>query len=96
MSRAKRYFVSASEVAAYIYCAESWRLRHGLGLGGHGQGRLRQGEVEHAHWQDIERSTRRRRRLVLPDKLVSSYSICSVKKRGCQLLCGWDDVAGGQ
>ena len=27
-----RELVTATEVASFVYCAESWRLEHGLGL----------------------------------------------------------------
>ena len=71
MTRNTRQWVSASEVAAYVYCAESWRRGHGLGLRVQGQGRLRRGEQEHARWQRKERLTRWQMRLALGMMLVA-------------------------
>ena len=71
MTRNTRQWVSASEVAAYVYCTESWRLGHGLGLRVQGQGRLRRGEREHARWQWAECSTRWQMRLAVGLILVA-------------------------
>jgi hypothetical protein len=52
-------WVSASEIADYAYCAESWRLAHGLGLENCETARLQQGITAHAAWQGAARSSSR-------------------------------------
>jgi hypothetical protein len=52
-------WVSASQVAAYAYCAESWRLEHGLGLPSHHTRQREQGIAEHTAWQGVERMSTR-------------------------------------
>lgn len=44
MSRA----VTASEVAAWAYCPEQWRLQYGLGLKPENQGAIEAGNRHHA------------------------------------------------
>jgi hypothetical protein len=56
-------WVSATQVAAYAYCAESWRLAHGLGLPSRHTRQRQQGIAAHADWQDMERTSSRVRRL---------------------------------
>ena len=60
-------WITASEIAAYAYCAESWRLAHGLSLQSRHVVRMEQGIAEHAAWQDAARATSRgaRRGVVL-------------------------------
>jgi hypothetical protein len=36
--------VSASEIAAFVFCPEAWRLEHGLGLGAENRAALEAGE----------------------------------------------------
>ena len=51
----KRDWISATEVASYAYCPESWRLEYGLKLeSGNEQARTR-GERVHERWQRTER-----------------------------------------
>ena len=50
-------WVSASEIAAYAYCPESWRLAHGLGLESRHAPRLKQGIKAHEAWQDVARTS---------------------------------------
>jgi hypothetical protein len=56
-------WITASEIAAYAYCAESWRLAHGLGLQSGHAARMEQGIAEHAAWQDTARVSSRGARL---------------------------------
>jgi hypothetical protein len=56
---ASEAWVSASEIAAYAYCPESWRLAHGLGLESRHAARRQQGIEEHAAWQDVARTSSR-------------------------------------
>jgi hypothetical protein len=49
--------VTASELAAYAYCPEQWRLEHGLKrLSGNVTARA-QGTEDHTAWQTVERTT---------------------------------------
>jgi hypothetical protein len=49
--------VTASEIAAYAYCPEQWRLEHGLKLsGGHVTARAQVTE-EHTAWHRVEHTT---------------------------------------
>jgi hypothetical protein len=41
--------VSASEIAAYVYCPEQWRLEHGLGLEPGNRAALDAGKQHHEH-----------------------------------------------
>ncbi len=50
-------FVSATEVASYVYCQESWRLTHVVKQPSGNVVRMAQGEKQHVEWQDVERST---------------------------------------
>ena len=52
-------WVSASEIAAYAYCPESWRLEHGRGLESRHAARRQQGIEEHAAWQSVARTSSR-------------------------------------
>ena len=52
-------WISASQIAAYAYCAESWRLAHGLGLQSRHALRLEQGIAEHTAWQGVTRTSPR-------------------------------------
>jgi len=52
-------WITASEIAAYAYCAESWRLAHGLGLQSRHAPRMEQGLAEHAAWQEVARTSSR-------------------------------------
>ena len=52
-------WITASEIAAYAYYAESWRLAHGLGLQSRHAPRMEQGIAEHATWQDTARASSR-------------------------------------
>ena len=56
-------WISASQIAAYAYCAESWRLAHGLGLQSRHAPRMEQGIAEHAAWQEVARTSSRSARL---------------------------------
>ena len=56
-------WITASEIAAYAYCAESWRLAHGLGLQSRHAPRMEQGLAEHAAWQEVARTSSRSARL---------------------------------
>ena len=56
-------WITASEIAAYAYCAESWRLAHGLGLQSRHAPRMGQGIAEHAAWQEVARTSSRSARL---------------------------------
>ena len=56
-------WITASEIAAYAYCAESWRLAHGLGLQNRHVTRMEQGIAEHAAWQNTARVSSRSVRL---------------------------------
>ena len=56
-------WITASQIAAYAYCAESWRLAHGLGLQSRHAPRMEQGIAEHAAWQDAARASSRGARL---------------------------------
>lgn len=49
--------VSATEVASYVYCQESWRLTHVLKQPSGNGLRMKQGEKQHVEWQKVERST---------------------------------------
>ena len=51
--------MSASEIAAYAYCPESWRLAHGLGLESREAARLQQGITAHDAWQGAARTSSR-------------------------------------
>ena len=51
--------VSASQIAAYTYCPESWRLAHGLGLQSRHAPRMAQGIAAHAAWQGVARTSTR-------------------------------------
>ena len=60
-------WITASEIAAYAYCAESWRLAYGFGLQSRHEPRMEQGIAEHAAWQEAARTSSRsaRRGIVL-------------------------------
>ncbi len=47
--------VTASEVAAFVYCPEAWRLEHGLGLEAGNREALEAGERHHAGKAAAER-----------------------------------------
>lgn len=48
-------WISATEVASFVYCPESWRLQHGLKLKPGNQAALRKGEKRHERWQRTEK-----------------------------------------
>ena len=48
-------WISATEVATFVYCPEAWRLRHGLKLKSANQPALKAGENRHERWQKIEK-----------------------------------------
>ncbi len=50
-------WVTASEIATYTYCQESWRLTHGLKIPPGNMRALKHGTAEHAAWQKVERFT---------------------------------------
>lgn len=50
-------WVTASEVATYAYCQESWRLTHGLKIPPGNIQALKHGTAKHAAWQKVERFT---------------------------------------
>ena len=54
-ANASEAWVSASEIAAYAYCPDAWRLAHGLGLESRQASRLKQGIKAHEVWQDAAR-----------------------------------------
>jgi hypothetical protein len=60
-------WITASQIASYAYCAESWRLAHGLGLQSRHAVRMEQGIAEHAAWQETAHTASRgsRRGIVL-------------------------------
>jgi hypothetical protein len=58
-AEASQAWVSASEIADYAYCPESWRLAHGLGLESGEAARLQQGIQAHAAWQGAARTSSR-------------------------------------
>jgi hypothetical protein len=47
--------VTASEVASYVYCAEAWRLEHGLGLKPGNRAALEAGRRHHRRKAAAER-----------------------------------------
>lgn len=53
----KEWLVSATEIASYVYCQESWRLTHVLKQPSGNAARMMQGETQHDEWQQVERST---------------------------------------
>jgi hypothetical protein len=54
---ASEAWVSASEIATYAYCPESWRLAHGLGLESRHAALRQQGIEERAAWQGVARTS---------------------------------------
>jgi hypothetical protein len=50
-------WVTASEIATYMYCQESWRLTHGLKIPPGNIPALKHGTAKHAAWQKVERFT---------------------------------------
>ena len=57
--RAPGGWITASQVAAYAYCAESWRLEHGLGRESRHAPLMQQGIAAHDAWQGTERASAR-------------------------------------
>ena len=47
-------WVTASEIATYVYCQESWRLTHGLKIPPGNMRALKHGTAKHAAWQKVE------------------------------------------
>jgi len=47
--------VTASEIAAFVYCPEAWRLEHGLGLGAENREAMEAGERHHGRKAAAER-----------------------------------------
>ena len=54
--------VSASEIAAFVYCPEAWRLEHGLGLEAENREAMAAGERHHGRKAAAERVGGRVRR----------------------------------
>ena len=52
-------WITASQVAAYAYCAESWRLAQGLGRESRHAPLMQQGIAAHEAWQGTERASAR-------------------------------------
>ena len=50
-------WVTASEIATYAYCQESWRLTHGLKIPPGNMRAFKHGTAKHAAWQKVERFT---------------------------------------
>ena len=50
--------VSASEIASYVYCAEQWRLQHGLGQPSQNTESLERGERLHEKTAALEETSR--------------------------------------
>jgi hypothetical protein len=69
--RAPGEWISASQVAAYAYCAESWRLAHGLGRESRHAPLMQQGIASHDAWQGTERASARLTRLGLALMLIA-------------------------
>jgi hypothetical protein len=61
--RAPGQWITASQVADYAYCAESWRLAHGLGRKSRHEPLMQQGTAAHDAWQDTEHACARLTRL---------------------------------
>jgi hypothetical protein len=70
-SRAPGEWITASQVADYAYCAESWRLAHGLGRESRHAPLMQQGIAEHDTWQGTERASARVIRLGLALMLIA-------------------------
>ena len=51
----KRDWVTASEIASFSYCPESWRLGNGLELKPSNQPEKDKGVAQHTQWQQQER-----------------------------------------
>jgi hypothetical protein len=68
-------WITASEIAAYAYCAESWRLAHGLGRQSRHAARMEQGIAEHAAWQGVERTISRAARWGVVLMLIALLSL---------------------
>lgn len=54
----KSDFVSASEISTYVYCAEQWRLQHGLGNPSQNTESLERGERHHQKTAIVEETSR--------------------------------------
>ncbi len=52
-------YVTASEIAAFQYCPESWRLGHVLKKPAGNTDALQKGTMQHARWQVTERRSHR-------------------------------------
>ena len=50
-------WVTASKIATYTYCQESWRLAHGLKIPPGNMRALKHGTAQHAAWQKVEQRT---------------------------------------
>ena len=48
-------WISATEVASFVYCPEAWRLEHGLGLEANNERARARGERTHERWQRTEK-----------------------------------------
>jgi hypothetical protein len=57
--------VSASEIASFVYCAEQWRLQHGLANESEDVAAIDRGEAFHAETARLEVGTRKASRLGL-------------------------------
>jgi hypothetical protein len=64
-------WITASQVADYAYCAESWRLAHGLGRESRHEPLMQQGIAAHDAWQGTERASARVTRLGLALMLIA-------------------------
>jgi hypothetical protein len=52
-----RELVRATEIAAFVYCPEQWRLEHGCGLASENREALQAGARHHARNVAVERAT---------------------------------------
>ena len=47
-------YVTATEVASYVYCPESWRLGKALNLRASNEPEMADGTIRHEKWQEEE------------------------------------------
>jgi hypothetical protein len=69
--RAPGKWIAASQVADYAYCAESWRLAHGLGRESRHEPLMQQGIAAHDAWPSTARASARVTRLGLALMLIA-------------------------
>jgi len=68
--------VTASEVGAYAFCPEHWRLDHALKLPSANRAQKVQGAREHKEWERLEKTTSSGVRLVLVVALIGLILMC--------------------